>query len=110
LGVEIINGIDVLKIDDHDKNVIIHTSIDFQIETKKVIVATNGFAKELLPNLPVYPARAQVLITEPIKDLKLKGTFHYDEGYYYFRNIGDRVLLVEEEIWISKQKKQQHLG
>jgi len=93
LGVEIINGIDVLKIDDHDKNVIIHTSIDFQIETKKVIVATNGFAKELLPNLPVYPARAQVLITEPIKDLKLKGTFHYDEGYYYFRNIGDRVLF-----------------
>jgi gamma-glutamylputrescine oxidase len=93
LGVEIINGIDVLKIDDHDKNVIIHTSIDFQIETKKVIVATNGFAKELLPNLPVYPARAQVLITEPIKDLKLKGTFHYDEGYYYFRNIGNRILF-----------------
>jgi len=93
LGVEIINGIDVLKIDDHDKNVIIHTSTDFQIETKKAIVATNGFAKELLPNHPVYPARAQVLITEPIKDLKLKGTFHYDEGYYYFRNIGNRILF-----------------
>jgi hypothetical protein len=93
LGVEIINGIDVLKIDDHDKNVIIHTSTEFQIETKKAIVATNGFAKELLPNHPVYPARAQVLITEPIKDLKLKGTFHYDEGYYYFRNIGNRILF-----------------
>jgi len=93
LGIEIINGIDVLKIEDHDKNVIIHTSTNLDIETKKVIVATNGFAKELLPNHPVYPARAQVLITEPIKDLKLKGTFHYDEGYYYFRNIGDRILF-----------------
>jgi hypothetical protein len=25
--------------------------------------------------------------------LKIKGTFHLDRGYYYFRNIGDRILL-----------------
>jgi hypothetical protein len=25
--------------------------------------------------------------------LKLKGTFHYTNGYYYFRNVGNRVLL-----------------
>ncbi len=93
LGVEIINGIDVLKIEDHDKYAIIHSSNDLQIETKKVIVATNGFAKELLPTYPVQPARAQVIITEPIANLKLKGTFHYDEGYYYFRNIGNRILF-----------------
>jgi len=43
--------------------------------------------------LPVVPARAQVLITEPIADLKLKGVFHFDQGYYYFRNIGNRVLF-----------------
>ena len=41
----------------------------------------------------VAPARAQVLITKPIRNLKLKGTFHYDEGFYYFRNIDDRILL-----------------
>ena len=39
------------------------------------------------------PARAQVLITEPIKNLHIKGTFHFDEGYYYFRNIDDRILF-----------------
>ena len=39
------------------------------------------------------PARAQVLITKPIKNLKLKGTFHLDKGYYYFRNIDNRILL-----------------
>ena len=38
-------------------------------------------------------ARAQVLITSPIKDLHIKGTFHLDEGYYYFRNIDNRILL-----------------
>ncbi|NNC82899.1 MAG: FAD-binding oxidoreductase, partial [Flavobacteriales bacterium] len=39
------------------------------------------------------PARAQVLITDPIPELGWQGTFHYDEGYYYFRNVGERVLL-----------------
>jgi glycine/D-amino acid oxidase-like deaminating enzyme len=38
-------------------------------------------------------ARAQVLITKPIKNLKIKGTFHLDKGYYYFRNIQDRILF-----------------
>jgi hypothetical protein len=33
-----------------------------------------------------------VLITEPIENLDIKGTFHLDQGYY-FRNIGDRILL-----------------
>ena len=59
----------------------------------KVVVATNGFAKELLNIADVKPARAQVLITKPIKNLKIKGTFHYDEGFYYFRNIDNRILF-----------------
>jgi hypothetical protein len=25
--------------------------------------------------------------------LDIKGTFHLDRGYYYFRNIGNRILL-----------------
>lgn len=65
---------------------------DFVFTTKKLLFATNGFASQLTDGA-VKPARAQVLITEPIKNLKIKGTFHLDKGYYYFRNIGDRILL-----------------
>lgn len=65
---------------------------DFSFTSKKVLFATNGFANSLT-NGKVKPARAQVLITKPIKNLDIKGTFHLDKGYYYFRNIGDRILL-----------------
>lgn len=65
---------------------------DFSFHTKKLLFATNGFAGQLTSG-QVKPARAQVLITEPIPNLDIKGTFHLDKGYYYFRNIGDRVLL-----------------
>jgi gamma-glutamylputrescine oxidase len=59
----------------------------------KVIVATNAFAKQLFPQLAVTPGRGQVLVTKPIEGLKLQGTYHFDEGYYYFRNINGRVLF-----------------
>ncbi|MGO4771580.1 NAD(P)/FAD-dependent oxidoreductase [Flavobacterium sp. W22_SRS_FK3] len=65
---------------------------DFSFISKKILFATNGFANTLTKGA-VQPARAQVLITEPIADLDIKGTFHLDKGYYYFRNIGDRILL-----------------
>lgn len=65
---------------------------DFSFTTKKILFTTNGFASQLI-DADVRPARAQVLITDPIPDLHIKGTFHVDKGYYYFRNIGDRILL-----------------
>lgn len=65
---------------------------DFSFHTKKLLFTTNGFAVQLLP-AEVKPARAQVFITEPIPDLHIKGTFHIDKGYYYFRNFEDRILF-----------------
>ena len=65
---------------------------DFSFTTKKLLFANNGFASKLTKTA-VQPTRAQVLITEPIPDLKIKGTFHLDKGYYYFRNINNCILL-----------------
>ncbi|MDX1333931.1 MAG: FAD-dependent oxidoreductase, partial [Robiginitalea sp.] len=64
----------------------------FELHCRKLLLATNGFAASL-GALAVKPARAQVLLTSPIKGLKVQGTFHMDAGYYYFRNVGDRLLL-----------------
>lgn len=64
----------------------------FSFTTNKLIFTTNGFASKLTRN-EVRPARAQVLITEPIPDLDIRGTFHLDRGYYYFRNFENRILL-----------------
>jgi glycine/D-amino acid oxidase-like deaminating enzyme len=91
-GVKILNGIAVSQINDNLENVCLNSNYG-QFTAAKVIVATNGFASELLQLPDIKPARAQVLITKPIIDLKLKGTYHFDRGYYYFRNIKGRILL-----------------
>ncbi len=92
-GVIVLNNIQVEQIEQLSKGVQLLLNDGMTITTKNVIVATNGFAKRLISSMPVIPARTQVLITEPVKNLKLKGVFHYDEGYFYFRNVGDRVLF-----------------
>lgn len=90
-NIHILNNVTVEEITENADNVMISTS-HFELTTSKVFVATNGFASQLLKET-VKPARAQVLITKPIKGLAIKGTFHVDKGYYYFRNIDNRILL-----------------
>ncbi|HCY83110.1 MAG TPA: FAD-dependent oxidoreductase, partial [Xanthomarina gelatinilytica] len=82
LGIKILNNITVESYEDISKGVQIKTNqVEFQ--SKNVIFTTNGFASQLLQE-EVTPARAQVLITKPIKNLHVQGTFHLDKGYYYF--------------------------
>ena len=92
-GVQILFSTEVKKFKSHKKGVTITTNLDAPIEAKQFLICTNGFAKQLIPSLDVVPARGQVFVTEPIKNLKFKGCFHFDEGYYYFRNLGNRLLL-----------------
>ncbi len=91
LGIKILNSTAVEMFSEDLNSVKIKTNT-IEFSTSKLLIATNGFAPQLLQQ-NVKPARAQVLITKPIKGLHIKGTFHLDEGYYYFRNIHDRILF-----------------
>ncbi|WP_400075639.1 NAD(P)/FAD-dependent oxidoreductase [Winogradskyella sp. R77965] len=91
LGIKILNNTAVESLSEISNTVKIKTN-QFEFSSHKLLIATNGFAKQL--NISgVKPARAQVLITKPIDGLHIKGTFHLDRGYYYFRNIDNRILL-----------------
>lgn len=90
-GIKILNTISVESFQETQTSVHIKTN-QFEFKTHKLLIATNGFASQLIEQ-PVKPARAQVIITKPIKNLHIKGTFHLDKGFYYFRNINDRILF-----------------
>lgn len=90
-GIKILNSVTVESFQEVNDFIDIKTN-HFNFKTSKLLIATNGFAKQLISE-EVKPARAQVLITKPLKNLHIKGTFHLDKGYYYFRNIDDRILF-----------------
>lgn len=91
-NIEIYSGIEVLEVSPCAGGC--ELAIDnVRMRCNTVLVCTNGFAKQLLPHLDVLPARNRVIITKPIPDLTWEGTFHMIEGYVYFRNVGQRILI-----------------
>lgn len=97
-GVEIKTGCKVESVDEQKNGVIIsvkNTKEESAVRffASGVAVCTNAFTKELLPDIDLQPGRGQVFITEIIPNLPFDGIFHFDKGYYYFREINGRVLF-----------------
>jgi hypothetical protein len=90
-GILVLNGLEVQTFDEQASGVKVVTK-HFEFLTQRLLLTTNGFSARLL-NEQVTPARAQVLITQPIENLNIEGTFHLDHGFYYFRNIHNRLLI-----------------
>jgi len=81
------------------------TGVDFElgnVKTKdglvvtadQIVLATNAFTSSLTDKESIKPGRGYVFVTSSIEDYKWNGTFHFNKGYVYFRNIGtDRLLI-----------------
>jgi glycine/D-amino acid oxidase-like deaminating enzyme len=63
------------------------------VQAHRAVIATNGYTRSLVPGTDIAPGRGQVLLTSIVPGLPLKGTFHKEEGYFYFRHYHGRVLL-----------------
>lgn len=84
-------GIEVLHIE-HGEKPTVETNYGV-IEAERILLCTNGFAKSFFSDLSLEPARAQVMITKPLEKQTILGSFHMHQGYYYFRDVGNRVLI-----------------
>ena len=93
MGVAILYGINVEYWEDNPTSIKVFTTEGITFTTSRLVLCTNAFVKKLVPNSSVVPGRGQVVVTSPIDKLPFSGTFHFDEGFYYFRNLGNRVLL-----------------
>ncbi len=91
-GIQVVHGSALLHWQETNDQVVAETSLGY-IHTKQLLLCTNGFLQELITDTETVPARGQVLVTSPIDGLALRGTFHFDEGFYYWRNLGNRILL-----------------
>lgn len=96
LNIETITGAIVKKVNKENNGARVSLSFGNQsldLKAQKVGICTNAFTKTLLPDIDLKPGRGQVIVTKPIKGLPFKGVFHFEEGYFYFRNFGNRVIL-----------------
>jgi gamma-glutamylputrescine oxidase len=93
MGVQVFNSLEIKSFQRINNHFELTTDQPVNLSTNQLLLCTNAFTKTLFPEIDIIPARGQVLLTSPIENLSWKGTFHSDEGYYYFRNLDNRVLL-----------------
>ncbi len=93
MGVQVLTNIELTGYQHQEGRIRITTDKEIDFSAKKLLLCTNAFTKQLIPGIDIKPCRGQVLITEAIDQFKIKGTFHFDRGYYYFRNLGNRLLI-----------------
>ncbi len=93
MGVEIQSGYSIHNISGSPGAFKVDNDSGLALNSRKVLLATNAFTRRLIPDLDIVPARNQVLVTQPIDHLPIRGCYHYNGGYVYFRNIGSRILL-----------------
>ena len=90
--VTIADGIDVVGVEPASSGVRVHTSRG-ELAAGAVVLATNGYSRQLLAELPIDAVRAQMLATEsttPVADRPV----YTDGGYVYWRQlVDDRVIL-----------------
>ncbi|MBU3699574.1 MAG: FAD-binding oxidoreductase [Candidatus Kapabacteria bacterium] len=98
-GVRIRTGAQVLGIEETSGgvNLTLRAGADEHlVKAGSAVIATNAWIPDLVKDHEasrIVPARGQILVTEPLAAMPLKGTYHFDEGYVYFRPVGNRILL-----------------
>lgn len=92
-GITILKGVEVIDLNKNSNLSWNITTQNSSFASSKVFLCNNAFASKLIPDIDIKPARAQALITKPIEDLKVKGCFHMNQGFYYFRNVNNRILI-----------------
>src|SRR5690606_37543563 len=91
--IPILTGMELRHIEEEAERVQVLVNGTYEFCCRKVVLCTNAFIGQFFP-LEVQPARAQVLVTNPLPTLAFRGSYHFDEGFYFFRNTEDgRVLF-----------------
>lgn len=91
LGIQIITGALVTHL---EQNKVI-ANIRHSFAAKRIVLCTNAFTNGLIEDnytRDIQPGRGIVLAIAPKQKLSFEGTFHYDQGYYYFRDLDDLLI------------------
>lgn len=91
-GVQLFHGVEVSGFSLVSKEVEVQSSVGLW-KAKRIAFCTSSFHSHLFEDLQMSAKRNQVVVTKPILDLKLNGTFHHQKGFNYFRNINGRILM-----------------
>ena len=89
----IADGVEVTGIEPSASGVRVDTS-GGEVAAGAVVLATNGYMRQLYPEIPIDAVRGQMLATEAGADPVAGRPVYTDSGFVYWRQLADRRVLV----------------
>lgn len=98
LGVFLVAGCEVSSFEEEERSVAVYASSaavpePIVFKASQVIFCTNSVTRKFFSNISLKPGRSQVLVTKPLEKVPFRGTFHMQEGFFYFRDFYDRIIF-----------------
>ena len=116
-GAELIPNNEVWRIEALDAERVRVHSRRFRFEARQVLVCTNAWSAQLLPQLArsIVPVRAQILVTAPLAQSPLLNTCGYsDYGTMYYRDTFDGRLLIgggrKQNRWLEHNRLDERIS
>lgn len=84
------------RIEDSEGGKVLHVETQggtIEFYSHQVALCTNAFSRKFLTEIQLEPGRGLVLVSKPHPAFNWEGSFHYHEGYNYFRTVNGRLLL-----------------
>lgn len=91
IGVKLYGGIEVKEWTKGESISVLATN-HYELSTQNLILCTNAFTNQLIDE-NITPCRGQVIVSEQVDELPCIGLYMFDSGYYYWRDIDNRILL-----------------
>lgn len=93
LGILIYTGAHVTNVDAMGGHVQIHCEKGV-FRADRVGICTNAFSMPLIKTpIDLAPGRGMVMSIVPERPTRISGTFHYEAGYFYFRDYRGKILI-----------------
>jgi glycine/D-amino acid oxidase-like deaminating enzyme len=89
----IVDGVQVTGLEPGSSGVRVHTAAG-ELAAGAVVLATNGYSRQLQPEIPIEATRGQMLATEADADPVAGRPVYTDSGFVYWRQLADRRVLV----------------
>ena len=92
IGIKLFGGFEIESWEKVNEQICVQTKQQVTLKAANLLLCTNAFTSQILDE-DILPARGQVIVSEQVTNLPCQGLHHFDNGYYYWRDIDNRILL-----------------
>lgn len=91
------------------KILIATTQATYELQSENLFFCTNAYTSLWDKEISLIPGRGQIILLRLRPSLEIEGNYHYDRGFYYFRQLNSYILFGGgRHLFLESEKTLEH--